>query len=68
MTKQENLQMQGGMLTVMSRYTPTKVKAWLDKRVIVRNGVHQDGQGAVVTVGVEGKFHFSVFELEGFHG
>ena len=26
--------MQGGMLTVMSRYTPTKVKAWLDKRVI----------------------------------
>ena len=26
--------MQGGMLTVMSRYKPSKVKAWLDKRVI----------------------------------
>ena len=36
--------------------------------VIVRNGVHQDGQGTVVTVGVEGEFHFSVFELESFHG
>ncbi len=36
--------------------------------IIVRNGVHQDGQGTVVTVGVEGEFHFSVFELEGFHG
>ena len=36
--------------------------------VIVRNCVHQDGQGTVVTVGVEGEFHYSVFELEGFHG
>ncbi len=35
--------------------------------VIVRNGVHQDGQGTVVTVGVEGEFHFSVIELERFH-
>ncbi len=26
--------MKGGMATVMSRYMPTKVKAWLDKRVI----------------------------------
>ena len=36
--------------------------------LIVRNGVHQDGQGTVVSVAVEGEFHFSVFELEGFHG
>ena len=35
--------------------------------LIVRNGVHQDGQGTVVTVAVEGEFHFSVFELESFH-
>ena len=34
MTKQENQQMKGGMLTVMSRYIPSKVKAYLDKRVI----------------------------------
>ena len=36
--------------------------------LVVRNGVHQDGQGTVVAVAVEGEFHFSVFELEGFHG
>ena len=35
--------------------------------LIVRDGVHQDGQGTVVTVAVEGEFHFSVFELERFH-
>ena len=34
MIQQNNQQMQGGMLTVMSRYTPSKVKAYLDKRVI----------------------------------
>lgn len=35
--------------------------------IIVWNGVHQDGQGTVVSVAVEGEFHFSVFELESFH-
>lgn len=29
-----SIQMQGGMLSVMSRYKPSKIKAYLDTRVI----------------------------------
>ena len=35
--------------------------------VFVRDGDHLDGQGSVVTVRLEGEFHFSVIELESFH-
>ena len=35
--------------------------------ILVRDGDHLDGQGTVVSVAVEGEFHFSVFELESFH-
>ena len=38
------------------------------KELLVRNCVHQDGQGTVVTVTLEGEFDFSVVELECFHG
>ena len=34
MTEQETLKMQGGMLKAMSRYKPSKVKAYLDRHVI----------------------------------
>ena len=36
--------------------------------ILVRDGDHLDGQGAVVTVTLEGEFDFSVVELECFHG
>ena len=35
--------------------------------LIIRNGDHLDGQGAVVAVALEGELHFSVIELECFH-
>lgn len=34
MPETDSIQMQGGMLTVMSRYKPSKIKAYLDTRVI----------------------------------
>ena len=36
--------------------------------LFIRDGDHLDGQGAVVTVALEGELHFSVIELECFHG
>ena len=36
--------------------------------ILVRDGDHLDGQGAVVTVRLEGEFDFSVVEFECFHG
>ena len=38
------------------------------EELIVRNGAHQNGQYTVVAVTVEGELHFSVIELECFHG
>ena len=35
--------------------------------ILVRDGEHLDGQGAVVTVALEGEFDFSVIEFESFH-
>lgn len=35
--------------------------------LIIRNGVHLDGQGAVVTIGLEGESDFSTIVLERFH-
>ena len=35
---------------------------------IIRYGDHLDGQCAVVAVALEGELHFSVIELECFHG
>ena len=34
MPETNSIQMQGGMLSVMSRYKPSKIKAYLDTRVI----------------------------------
>ena len=34
MPETNSIQMQGGMLRVMSRYKPSKIKAYLDTRVI----------------------------------
>ncbi len=36
--------------------------------IIVRDGDHLDGKGAVVPVALEGESDFSVIELVGFHG
>ena len=38
------------------------------KGLIIRYGDHLDGQSAVVAVTLEGELHFSVIELECFHG
>ena len=34
MPETDSIQMQGGLLRVMSRYKPSKIKAYLDTRVI----------------------------------